>query len=771
MESVNKQATAGINWAEWSRVVEAAQDPRHRDVVQRFLAQAELSAEVPAAIDAKILAPRRSEGATGEQCAYILCNLGFASLVTGTQGAAEFAKACGRLVERLGPDTPDLALRRLFLSTKGELITAVLTDQPHLFWGDVGERCTAYLRALNDCLDALPGESIEHNAMAAFSFAAQFLSRIHDMHAVERYADEISQLVAAALSLANQLLPAFVSRMWNNLLPGKDAAVMFRQVGALAELSLQPDEPSAGHATTGLAYLDDILAQHASRSAPDRDRALLTRAQLLLLSGRETEALEQALSFEDADDSSVRGMAIAIAARCKLEVADPQAAANLLAQVAPTTDQVLQSWRAAWMGDTDGEIWAQQPDAFSSPQDKQNIWRLQAVAAAELRDLSGFTQAANRCTGFLVDSLLHDRQRWVERNPQASDVQPETVLDEIFESLSDGSALLQVVKTDEGILTWVARKQNGRTTQFIAPDRPDVKRLLHLHKTWSRAYFDSRRNGTASLQDAPDISAAFSALMDEMDRNWSALLLELLDDGVTQLILVGDDLVDLPFHATRTGAGDERLLDRVPVTYAPSLRTLRACLDRTPIDPSKRTGVELVGLVEAGLDDGDAVAAILETKRCKPAPPVDEAFWKQVAAARVLHIAARASHVARRPMDSLIGAGSLDLSFGELLASLDLTQCDVVSNVHGESVLPSTLRAPGLDLAALFLAAGARSVLASTWCTKDELASELTRLFFRNWSAGQAPSSALREASLQLRSERPALADFHWAGMRLVGAP
>ncbi len=771
MGSALNQLTPEINWNEWSRVVEAAQDPRYRDVVQKFLAQADLSAEIPAALDEKILAPRRSEGATGEQCAYLLCNLGFASLVSATKKSAEFAMACGRLAERLGPDTPDLALRCLFLSTKGDLIIAVLANQPHLFWGDVGERCTAYLRALDDQLDALPGESIEHNAMAAFSFAAQFLTRILEMHAVERYAAEISQLVAAALGLAGRLLPAFVSRMWNSLLPGRNAAVLFRQVGALAQLSLLPDEQAAGHTATGLAYVDHILAEDANRSAPDRDLALLTRAGLLLLSGRETEALEQALALEGARDQSLRGMAVAIAARCKLRSADPQAAADLLAQVAPTTDHALQNWRTTWIGDSDGEIWTQQPDALSSPQDKQNIWRLQAVAAADLQDMPGFLEAANRCTGFLVDSLFHDRQRWAEQNPKTPDVRPGTVLDEILESLADGSALLQIIKTDEGILTWVALKRNGKTTRFVAPDRPDTKRLIRMHNTWSRAYPDSSRNGNVAPHDGPDIIAAFAALMDEMHRNWSELLLKLIEDGVTQLILIGDDLVDLPFHAIRTGAGDERLIDHVPVTYAPSLATLRACLGRTPIVESRRKGAELVSLVEADQDDGDTVAAILESKPRKPAPPVDEAFWKNLAAARVLHVAARVSHIGRRPMDSLVGEGSLDVSFGELLARLDLAQCDVVSNVHSESVLPSMLRAPGLDLAALFLAAGARSVLASTWRTDDALACELTRQFFQNWVMGQAPSVALREALMQLRSERQTLTDFHWAGMRLVGAP
>ena len=81
------------------------------------------------------------------------------------------------------------------------------------------------------------------------------------------------------------------------------------------------------------------------------------------------------------------------------------------------------------------------------------------------------------------------------------------------------------------------------------------------------------------------------------------------------------------------------------------------------------------------------------------------------------------------------------------------------------------LRASGLDLSAIFLAAGARNVLASTWLANDELAADLLYSFAGRWVTGQAPAAAFREALRQVRSERPALTDFEWAGMRLVGAP
>lgn len=800
MGSVYNQPTRAINWDGWSHIVDVAQDPKRRDAVEKFLAQADLSGEIPAALDEKVLAPRRSAGATGEQCAYILCNLGFAALaVAASKGSAEFAMGCGRLVEQLAPNSPDLALRRHFLSAKGGLAVATLTDQPHLLWDNLAERCATYLRALDYHLETLPSESVESHATAAYSITGQFLSRLLKNRAVKHYAYEVSQLIEVALGLASRLPSTFVSRMWTTLMPGTDAGVFFRLIGAAAECSLQIDKHSLDHAGRGLTYIDEILAQSAVQPAPDFEFTLPIRAELLLLLGRHAEASEQAASAESSSDPSLREYAIAIKARCHLKAGNPQLAAQFLAEVTPTTDQALERWRATWMRDSTDGYWTIQPDAFSPLEDSQLIWRLLAVAAAESEDMPEFLGAANRATGFLVDSLFQDRQNWVDRMraaignkpsgskcvrvlpperpitiPTAADVDPMVALDEILAQLVDGTALLQVINTEEGILTWVARKRGTEVSLFVAPDRPNVKRLTEVHKLWSRAYCNSLRHGAGSPEVEAKGAVFFSGLMDELRRNWGDLLQGLVEDGITQLILIGDDLVDIPLHATLMGSGNERLIDRVPVTYVPSLSALRACFSRATLNESQRRGVALRSLIDPDLDsadsEADALAATLGTKPCKLAP-VAASFWTDAAAAQVLHIVAHATHNARIPFDSLIGAGWLDLNVGELIAGLDLPQCEIVSNVVCESVFPSTLRAPGLDLTAVFLAAGARSVLASTWVVKDDLASELAQAFFQYWVSGHSPSEAFQRALQRLRAQRPTLPDFYWAGMRLVGAP
>jgi hypothetical protein len=783
-----------MDWDAWARIVDAAQNPQHRDTVQKFLAGADLSGEIPAALDQKLLAPRRSAGATGEQCAYVLCNLGFAALAAiGSKGSAEFAKSCGRLVEKLAPDSPDLALRRHFLSAKGGLVVTALTNQPHLLWDDLAKRCTAYLRALEDHFEMLPAQLIESNATAAYSFAGQFLSRLLKMRAVKHYACEVSQLIEVALRLAGQLPSTFVSRMWSSLMPGIEAGVFFRQIGATAEWSMQIDEHSPDHARKGLTYIDEILSQAADRTAPDLELILQTRAELLLLSGRHLEAAEQAEALENSSDPYCRELAMAFKARCHLQKGEPQLAAEILAQVAPTIDQALEKWRTTWIGDTTDRYWTSQADAFSPPEDSQLVWRLQAMAAADADDMPAFLGAASRSTGFLADSFFQDRQQWVERTrkanrgmvrvqppeqpdtlPAVADADPMIALDEIHAQLVDGTALLQVINTQQGILTCVARNRGGDVSLSVAPDRPNVNRLAEVRKAWGRAYFNSLRHGAGSPEVEAEGSALFSGLMDEIRRNWGDLLQGLVEDGITQLIFIGDDIVDLPLHATPTGPGNERLIDHVPVTYVPSLYALRACISRTPLGESQRRGVALRSLVDSDLEPAvsaaDALAATLGTEPCRLAP-VAASFWTDAAAAQVLHIVAHATHDARLPFDSLLGAGWIDLKVAELVAALDLPHCEIVSNLACESTLPSTLRAPGLDLTTVFLAAGARNVLASTWVVRDELASEMAQSFFQRWVSGHAPAEAFQQALQQLRAQRPTLPDFHWAGMRLVGAP
>jgi hypothetical protein len=776
------------DWKAWSRIVDAAQDPQHRDAVQKYLAQVELTGEIPAALDERLLAPRRTAGASDQQCAYVYSNLGFAALIAGTRESAEFAIGCGRLVEQLAPESPDLALRRHFMMTKGGLMLAVVTGQPHWRWSNAARQCIAYLGSIDRNLEELPPEGLQPNAMAAYSFTAQLLSRVAENRAVAYYATEVSELVDVALRLADRLPSAFAARMWTGIMPGTDAGVFFRQKGAAAERTLQAGADSPDHARKGIAYTDEIIARSRDRSNPDLASTLQTRAELLLMAGRLGEAMEQVEALEKLSDQTPPRQAILLKARHQLKQGNPQAAIELLAQISPTPEQAVEHWQTAWLSDAGEGHWTHRSDGLPGPENDQEIWRLQAVAAAALDDVPAFREAVDRSTGFLADSLLQDRQGWADRvrgsgggqspapnrsnrRAGAATVEPMPALEDVAAHLADGTALLQVADTGEGLLTWVAVKRAGKLAGSLAPGRPNANRLREKHKNWSneRAGAGQRDAGTSGCRHDP--ADAYAGLMNEVRRVWGNLLQELLEDGVSQLILIGDDLVDIPLHATRIGSGEDRLIDRVPVAFVPSLFALRACVARTPVGVGRRQALELRSLAESEPGTAEALAEILGSKRFRVSPPIDDSFFANAAAAQVLHVAAQVTHNPRRPLDSVLGKGWLDLTIAGLLEGLDLPRCEVVSILSGEIALPSMLRARGFDLATLFLAAGARNVLASTWPAGDGLASELAELYFRRWVSGCTPSAAFRDAILQMRTEHSSLEDFDWAGMRLVGAP
>jgi len=74
------------------------------------------------------------------------------------------------------------------------------------------------------------------------------------------------------------------------------------------------------------------------------------------------------------------------------------------------------------------------------------------------------------------------------------------------------------------------------------------------------------------------------------------------------------------------------------------------------------------------------------------------------------------------------------------------------------------------DFAGAFLAAGARTVIASTHWVDDEAAAFMAERFYENWFAGRSKAQALRAAQQELRAAREAWNHpSYWAFFRLIG--
>jgi CHAT domain-containing protein len=74
------------------------------------------------------------------------------------------------------------------------------------------------------------------------------------------------------------------------------------------------------------------------------------------------------------------------------------------------------------------------------------------------------------------------------------------------------------------------------------------------------------------------------------------------------------------------------------------------------------------------------------------------------------------------------------------------------------------------NLARAFLAAGARSVIASQWAADDTSTLALVRAFYRQLASGSDRATALHDAKLELLRRFGANAvPYYWAGFVLVG--
>jgi len=246
-------------------------------------------------------------------------------------------------------------------------------------------------------------------------------------------------------------------------------------------------------------------------------------------------------------------------------------------------------------------------------------------------------------------------------------------------------------------------------------------------------------------------------------------------DGLAanRLIVIPDGALEgLPFEALRFGVDGARLVERYALSYASFDRKIPL---RDNQSKSRASGLLAVGgIYPAGARLPAASREIEQISRLfgRPGRWVRRGSTSAVASFRcpenrwieVVHFAGHGLSPARAPE----GAALVLQANGDG-AGLLFPEDVLRAGIAAELVVLSACRTEGV-LSRSFLAAGARSVVATLWPIADRPAADLMIAFYARLKSGQAKSEALRAAKLDA-IRRGFAHPFYWAGFVLQGDP
>jgi CHAT domain-containing protein/tetratricopeptide (TPR) repeat protein len=221
----------------------------------------------------------------------------------------------------------------------------------------------------------------------------------------------------------------------------------------------------------------------------------------------------------------------------------------------------------------------------------------------------------------------------------------------------------------------------------------------------------------------------------------------------------------LPFQALMDG--DEHIIDRFTITYAPSA-SIHAARHAKAVD---RTGPSLL----LGLPDEmapwiareiESVASVVPEPRVFVGPEATETVLrKEGPRARLIHIATHGCFRSDNPMFSSVKLADGYLSLHELYR-LDLPAELVTLSGCGTGLSEVAAGDELLGLIRGLLCAGAQGILATLWDVRDHTTADFMAIFYRDFSRTGNKYEALRNAMLELRKDYPH--PYYWAPFILI---
>lgn len=267
---------------------------------------------------------------------------------------------------------------------------------------------------------------------------------------------------------------------------------------------------------------------------------------------------------------------------------------------------------------------------------------------------------------------------------------------------------------------------------------------------------------------------AWSAEIDDLTAwLWDVAVGALCDHvtGKPALVIVPVGLFSLlPLHAAWTpdaaaATGRSYLIDLLPVTYAPSARTLTHCRDwadvptlslLTVADPQP---VAAPALSLAAREASVSCARFSECHQLTAEQATAAAVRAALPQAAVAHFACHGQADANRPRQSGLLLARNELLTVDQLHALRLRLRLAVLSACGTAVPGLPLPDEMIGLPGAFVQAGTAGAVATLWSVPDDIALLLMVGFFARWPPGPAapawsPAQALRMAQRELRDSR-----------------
>ena len=415
------------------------------------------------------------------------------------------------------------------------------------------------------------------------------------------------------------------------------------------------------------------------------------------------------------------------------------------------------------------------------------------VANIQTRLMQTYSQVER---GQLLDNL--DEFEWRSRlawnqGSQGLPTQP-APLPEVQDGLKSDEMLLEYV-LDEPNSFCISVSRTTASLRVLPVGRKEIEKLV-------QRYVDEIR---AKKTGAEGAERLYAVLVQPIAQTSAAKSFIIVPDGMLNL---------LPFEALRNSDGQYLLKARV-VSYAPSASVLNALRRRNKqqVSPRPFLGVGDVAYENQGgagkripvsetlrgrfirgfadfvgtplhdlpqtREEVESISKIVgkEAETLFGASATETAFKKEpLNRFRVLHLAVHGFADPTYPERSALVLGA-DPKAGEdgllqvreikklrLNAELTtLSACDTgVGKLQGEEGVS--------DLAEAFLAAGAKTVVASLWSADDTFASALMQRFYQRLANGEDTSAALRGAKLDLLTKYgEKISPFYWAAFVAIG--